>query len=66
MTIETDESGKKKGPWRDEARDFEQFQDAIRAVLQGEEMDSIWNLEIQVRKAGNPIHQYRVVLAPGT
>jgi hypothetical protein len=66
MTIESEPERKKKGPWRDEAGDFREFKDAIRDVLRSEPRDSVWNVEIEVRKSGNPIHQYRIVLAPAT
>lgn len=56
----------KKGPWKDEARDFEEYKNAIRDVLKDEPHDSIWNVQVQVRKSGNPIHQYRIILGPGS
>lgn len=56
----------RKGPWKEEAQDFEEYKDAIREVLRSEPHDSIWNVQVQVRKSGNPIHQYRIVLGPGS
>ena len=56
----------RKGPWKDEAQDFEEYKDAIREVLRSEPHDSIWNVHVQVRKSGNPIHQYRIILGPGS
>lgn len=56
----------KKGPWNGEARDFQDFQDAIRDVLKDEAPNSLWNVQIQVKKSGNPIHQYRIVISPGS
>ena len=64
MTVEGD-SERRKGPWKNEANDFEEFKDAIREVLR-DEMDSVWRVEMEVRKSGNPIHQYRIILGPGT
>ena len=56
----------KKGPWKTKARDFEEYQDAISDVLNQQEDNSEWRLSIELRKSGNPIHQYRVVLTPIT
>ena len=65
MTVD-DEGMLRKGPWKDEAEDFREYKDAIREVLRNEPHDSIWNVQVQVRKSGNPIHQYRIVLGPGS
>ena len=65
MTVD-DEGLLKKGPWKDEAESFRDYKEAIRELLDGEEHNSIWNVEVQVRKSGNPIHQYRIVLGPGS
>lgn len=63
----TDDEGLlKKGPWKDEAEDFKDYKDAIQEVLREEAPNSLWNVQVQVRKSGNPIHQYRIVLTPGT
>jgi hypothetical protein len=56
----------KKGPWKDEARDFDEFKDAIREAMRDEPMNSVWRVDMEVRKSGNPIHQYRIILTPGT
>jgi Holliday junction resolvase RusA-like endonuclease len=61
-----DEELLKKGPWKTKARDFEEYQKAISDLLNEQEDDSKWHLGIEVRKSGNPIHQYRVVLTPIT
>jgi hypothetical protein len=55
---------RKKGPWKDEAESFAEYKEAIREVLNKEAQDSVWSVELEVRKSGNPIHQYRVVLGP--
>ena len=60
------EPERKKGPWKDEAESFSDYKEAIRELLDGEEENSVWSVEIEVRKVGNPIHQYRVILGPGT
>ena len=62
MAIEPTE--RKKGPWKDEAESFAEYKDAIREVLKDEPEDSVWSVELEVRKSGNPIHQYRIVLGP--
>jgi hypothetical protein len=64
--IINDESLLRKGPWKNEAEDFGEYKDAIREVLRDEPHDSIWNVQVQVRKSGNPIHQYRIILGPGS
>jgi hypothetical protein len=61
-----DESLLKKGSWKNEAEDFGEYKDAIREVLRDAPHDSIWNVQVQVRKSGNPIHQYRIILGPGS
>lgn len=59
--------GKKKGRWQGkEAGNFNEFKQAIREVLNQQEPDSIWIVELEVKKVGNPIHDYRIVLTPGT
>jgi hypothetical protein len=65
MTVD-DEGLLKKGGWKPEADDFREYKEAIREVLQGEAHDSIWNVQVQVKKSGNPIHQYRIVITPGS
>jgi hypothetical protein len=54
----------KKGPWKTKARDFAEFQDAISELMNEQEEASEWRLGIELRKSGNPIHQYRIVLTP--
>lgn len=57
---------KVKGEWQGgDARDFREFQKAIRDVLKEQPRDSTWVVEIEVKKVGNPIHDYRIVLSPG-
>jgi hypothetical protein len=48
--------------WKPEAQNFAQFKDAIREQLSTKPAGSEWTVHIQVRKAGNPIHEYRIVL----
>jgi hypothetical protein len=58
-------NGKKKGRWQgQEARDFDDFKDAIREVLNQQAPGSTWVVEIEVKKVGNPLHDYRIVLSP--
>jgi hypothetical protein len=58
-------NGKKKGRWQGhEARDFDDFKDAIREVLNQQAPGSTWVVEIEVKKVGNPLHDYRIVLSP--
>lgn len=52
------------GEWLDEARDFDEFKEAIRELLNKQRADSMWTAQLDVRKSGNPIHQYRIVLEP--
>jgi hypothetical protein len=56
--------GKKKGRWHDEARNFQDYKEAIREILNDQPPGSAWAVEIEVRRSGNPIHQYRIVLGP--
>ena len=59
-------NGKKKGRWQgQEARTFNDFKDAIREVLNEQAPGSIWVVEMEVKKVGNPLHDYRIVLSPG-
>jgi hypothetical protein len=60
----TEPTERKKGRWKDEAESFAEYKDAIREVLDGEAENSVWSVELEVRKVGNPIHQYRIVLGP--
>jgi hypothetical protein len=64
MAIEPTE--RKKGPWKNEAESFAEYKDAIREVLKDEPENSVWSVELEVRKSGNPIHQYRIVLGPSS
>lgn len=50
--------------WKDEAQSFAEFKEAIREQLQRKPAGSAWTVQIQVRRVGNPIHEYRVVLQP--
>jgi hypothetical protein len=57
--------GKKKGRWHGkEAQNFNDFKDAIREVLNEQPSGSTWVVEMEVKKVGNPIHDYRIVLSP--
>jgi hypothetical protein len=51
-------------PWRPKARDFAQFQAAIEEELRTKPDNSEWVVELEVKKRGNPIHDYRIVLRP--
>ena len=59
------EAGKKKGRWQGHAaRDFQDFQNAVKEILNEQEQGSTWIVETEVRKVGNPVHDYRIVLSP--
>jgi hypothetical protein len=49
---------------RPEARDFNDFKNAIKEELRGKDDGSEWRVEIEVKKKGNPVHEYRIVLRP--
>lgn len=51
-------------PWKNKAKDFGEFQAAIEQELKSKPPDSEWIVEIEVKKIGNPIHGYRIVLKP--
>lgn len=51
-------------PWKKKARDFAEFQGAIEQELRSKPADSEWIVEIEVKKTGNPIHDYRIILRP--
>jgi len=53
-----------KGKWKDEARDFAAFKNAIREELNKKPAGSEWIVEIQVKKSGNPIHEFSIELRP--
>lgn len=54
---------KKKGPWQGgEAKDFKDFQKAIRHVLDQQDPHTKWVVEIEVKR--NPVHDYRIILSP--
>lgn len=53
-----------KPPWLGEAENFAAFKRAIREELDKKPAGSEWVVKIEVKKAGNPIHEYRVVLQP--
>jgi hypothetical protein len=50
--------------WRPEARDFNDFKQAIKEALDDKQQDSKWIVGIEVRKKGNPVHDYRIILRP--
>ena len=53
-----------QGGWHGKARDFAELQRAIEAELRTKPDGSEWIVEIQVKKVGNPIHDYKIVLRP--
>lgn len=57
--------GKKKGRWKGELGNFNDFKEAVQEVLNQQEPDSVWIVELEVKRIGNPIHDYRIVLTPG-
>ena len=57
--------GKKLGRWhKGSAPNFRAYQDAIKEVLDQQDEGSTWVVEVEVKKVGNPIHDYRIVLNP--
>jgi hypothetical protein len=55
----------KTGRWRDGSdKGYEDFKAAIKELLKDEDMDSEWTVGIEVKKKGNPVHDYRIVLRP--
>ena len=48
--------------WKPEAENFNDFKNAIKEALRGKQDGSKWRVEIEVRKKGNPVHDYRIVL----
>jgi hypothetical protein len=50
--------------WHKEAKDFAEFQGAIKAELRAKPANSEWEVSIVVKKSGNPVHDYRIVLRP--
>jgi hypothetical protein len=48
--------------WQKEARDFQEFKRAIREELDKKPAGTEWIVEIEVKKQGNPVHDYRIVL----
>jgi hypothetical protein len=58
-------AGKKKGPWKNnDASTFKEYQDAIKELLNQQPPGSTWMVEVEVKRVGNPIHDYRIVLSP--
>jgi hypothetical protein len=62
--MDQQERERQEGEWKDEAPDFDAYKEAIRQVLDKQEWESQWTVELEVRRVGNPIHQYRIVLKP--
>lgn len=57
--------GKKVGRWQGGgASSFQAYQRAIRELLDEQEPGTTWLVEVEVKKVGNPIHDYRIVLNP--
>ena len=50
--------------WKQEAQNFAQFKEAIREQLNTKPAGTEWTVQIEVKKQGNPIHEYRIVLSP--
>lgn len=48
--------------WKPEAQNFQEFKKAIRDELDKKPAGTEWLVEIEVRKEGNPVHDYRIVL----
>ncbi|MBA2360684.1 MAG: hypothetical protein H0V79_07130 [Actinobacteria bacterium] len=58
-------AGNKTGEWRDgSSKGYDDFKDAIKKVLSDAPHDSEWTVGIEVKKRGNPVHDYRIVLQP--
>ncbi len=58
--------GKKYGRWQGKnADDFKDYQKAVREILHQQPEGSTWVVEMEVKRIGNPIHDYRIVLTPG-
>ncbi len=51
-------------PFRPEAENFQKFKEAIRDELKDKDPGTEWAVRIEVKKVGNPIHEYRIVLSP--
>ena len=59
------DSGKKKGEWQGgPAENFDAYQAAIRKVLNAQPPGSQWVVDVEVKRVGNPVHDYRIVLSP--
>jgi hypothetical protein len=50
--------------WKPEASDFREFKKAINDELDKKSAGTEWAVEIEVKKKGNPVHEYRIVLRP--
>jgi hypothetical protein len=48
--------------WKPEAGNFNDFKNAIKEALRDKQDGSEWRVEIEVKKKGNPVHEYRIVL----
>jgi hypothetical protein len=48
--------------WKPEAGNFNDFKKAIKDALDEKPDGSEWRVEIEVKKKGNPVHEYRIVL----
>lgn len=53
-----------KDKWKGEARDFVAFKNAIKEELNKKPAGSEWIVELQVKKSGNPIHEFAIELRP--
>ena len=60
-------NGKKRGRWHGhEPRTSTNTQGAIQEVLNEQAPGTTWIVEMEVKRIGNPLHDYRIVLTPGT
>lgn len=58
--------GKKYGEWQGkDADDFKDYQKAVKKILHEQPAGSTWIVGMEVKRIGNPIHDYRIVLTPG-
>ena len=57
--------GRQVGRWQGEkAQSFQAYQRAIEELLNQQDAGTTWTVVVEVKKIGNPIHDYRIVLNP--